>query len=1102
MTTKIGHTNSISLLDQIKSPGKKLQEYLYHLSLSSEKETAETILNCLKFCDTHELYATADDFFLALLNQQSSQLSQNLNKVLTICQKGLASPFYKCVSTRKMNYYSPEKLITIIEVFCKILGQIDAPLIALQNCPYFDEGGEEFLEQLARGSIYHTLQEQQLSVLPVPLRSELLRSKFSLIEFKSKIICYLTSLPEKNRLKLNLYIKLFHYLDSDPSLYKFNAQEKIELVKLLIVASTRESEPISQHYALEHFQGILKEALLFYEEWGEDLLLSFCSAIYKNEQPSLENLQRTLWLINRNSHENDNEGLHNLIKGFIAREFSFSQLLTQLAAIPSSAHLEQKVAQDEVCNIISRFKQDPSVSVPLPEHSLNQIEKQYRTIQEYCKKWQAFSSGELISLINTITEDNILQLISIGVLAIRLHFQINLHNTQILTILGLLTYEKGCIAQVKTGEGKSMIIALMAFIMAKQGKTIHIISSARSLAIRDHEKYEKFFSIFGIRTSHICLDNQQPCHFLGQILYGTATDFEFAIMREMIDFTPLFPKQSLPVERSQRFDCIIVDEVDNLTIDTALNKARLGYPAELTFDWIYSPLFHFVQQNFTASQKEILNSKSTIEKLRQHLQQYKNGAFHAHAEKLTDKQLNSWLSSAFQALYEFQEDQDYIVENKSELVKKIVIVDAANTGRLIQASRWSYGLHEFLEVKHDIEVEQESLTPLSLSHAVFYPMYEKLYGLTGTLGSVIDRQELKDIYGIEGFDVPTYRIPQRQDSRQPLILKSDEEYLSTIIDKIQGLQKKGRPTLVLCKTIEDSEFFSKALQKQSIPHEMLNEKQKKSEEKIIEHAGMPISVTVATNTAGRGTDIKLSSLSEKNGGLHVLLTFDPESQRVEDQARGRAGRQGQLGSSEIILSAARLGLSEVNDENIQKYVERIQDQREFSAKARRHTHICRTGLERHLFSLTLKFYESLEKFMQLIKNEKFLHEKSVSLGNRKLTQAPPTLNEILAPGDDYIASEVIKLMMNKLPTATPWKNLLVLMFDRVKNKVIVNWSLQFYKIAEEIITRSNFAQNDIEVLLENAYKVYHETWQRYINPSGNGIIEYIRDITALKLKNI
>jgi preprotein translocase subunit SecA len=487
-----------------------------------------------------------------------------------------------------------------------------------------------------------------------------------------------------------------------------------------------------------------------------------------------------------------------------------------------------------------------------------------------------------------------------------------------LVILGMLSHPaelKGRLAQVRTGEGKSTIVTLLAFVHACQGKAVDIVSSSRYLARRDAEKYAPFFQAFHIDTSHICVDHPSDAHFRGQILYGTNTDFEFAWMRDQMRAT----QQRMLLRNGQMqprpFNVVIVDEVDNLFIDCALNSARIGIPSPERREWVFAPILNFVNDHKeeldVAFKKDeeissLLIPYQLVAPLRNALGQIQGNAH--DLKTISDQQLLKWLRSAWEALDQLQERTAYVIKKQkvddpfeeSRLRDEIVIVDWRNTGRLNEKSRWQNGVHEFLEVKHGLRVQEGSMTSAALCHPIYFNYYQNIYGLTGTLGSKLERDEIEKTYNIDSFDAPPHRKNLRQ-QLAPLLVSDPSEYHRLIVQEIQAIQEQGRPILLLCETIQASIDLSKHLTTKGIFHQVLNEEQTASEDYILSKAGEARAVTVATNTAGRGTDIILNPQSRENGGMHLLFTFFPEEERVEKQGFGRSARQGQPGSCRMII---------------------------------------------------------------------------------------------------------------------------------------------------------------------------------------------------------
>lgn len=665
--------------------------------------------------------------------------------------------------------------------------------------------------------------------------------------------------------------------------------------------------------------------------------------------------------------------------------------------------------------------------------------------------------SELVNLAHEVARTNDsstnLKLIAILRLAIYIKFRKYLNSAQVLSVLSAFCYPKA-LAQIKTGQGKTFIATLLAFVLSMRNKTGQIISSDRELASRDQMALYDFFKIFGVHTSHICENNPKPMKFQGKILYGTGNDFKFAIMRERLCFTSLFPEKRVPGEKRQ-FDYVIIDESDNLTIDTSENDARIGYPMENLNDWVYPPIFLFVKERISKDEEDKLSLAATLQDLKEYLSQYLGGKFAARTLQIPEKNLKKWLKSAHTALYLREEKNHYVIGKIKESEKKgILIVDADNTGRIMHGCRWSDGIHEFVEVKHGFQPETEILTPISLSNAVFYTHYQTIYGFSGTLGSRYDREEIKEIYGLESFDIPTYQPPRRIDL-PTIIVATREEYWAAVLNEIDEIRRAGRPILVLCQTIWVTEEIDARLRARGIICGLINEIQNTPEKEILACAGDPASVTIATNTAGRGTDVILNGESKENGGLHSLLTFHPETLRVEYQNRGRAGRQDDPGSSRIIICLEDLKITGIEQIPLNRIEFILNERRELASCAMKEYHLALARLNRFCNTFDDHFFSALEKFHACLNNDKLLNYYIESLSGRKLQAAReinPGLMDLVEQG---LAKEALKLLTSKDNESARWKILLKQAGEKIINKSLTAWSLQFRQQAEEMIKEVN-----------------------------------------------
>lgn len=1136
---------------------------------SEDCDIARLILDIVRSDPQNTQSGIGLTFFQTILTNPADDLLPSLKKLFAIVENHLSESFFKCAVTQKNEYYSSTSLVEIIQMFHKLLPHLPKPCPPLTHCLPYDQGGKELLQSILKSP------KQLISLLksetkaantqsslqpkaPEPFK-ELITKNYDFNQMKSAAIRYLTSLNENQRLGIQIYLDVFRSLQDNAKYKKITSLEKAQVIALILAVTTDDAKPISSKYTVDDLHELLIEAQEIHEHCGEEILIYFCSAPVMLSRPpfnavliALRHLKvcyKELELI---------EQLDTLMAAFSKGQMSveaFSKNLESLCPSKKNIEATDTIATTVLFNRFTGATKDPNVSFPLSLDHLNKIKEQYAIVQKYCKEWNQCHMSELANQASIVSakvqksaasEEDILKLVAIGRLAILIKFRMYLYNTQVWTVLAELNHPNGAIAQVKTGEGKSMIVTLLAFVLSMTRKSQgHIISSAHNLSSRDQQHYSDFFKAFGIQTSHICHHQPEADRFQGRILYGTATDFEFALMREMLYFSKLFPDAPPPKPNDKRFDWVVIDEIDNLTIDTAQNSARLSSPAEINYDWVYAPILNFVKENLNPK-VPLVNKSNQVDALRTFLKQYMNGQFASIVGHLSDQKLEIWISSAQHALFVLNEKEDYVIglrdSRGGDKVKGILIVDVNNTAKIMHGSRWSSGIHEFVEVKHNLEVERESICPISISHPVFYRIYREMYGITGTIGSKHEREELKAIYNIPSFDVPTHNPPQRDDSAPTKLCETHEEYVESILQIISATITNSRPILVLCETIKSSEALENVLKARNIPYEMLNEVQKKTEKEIIEKAGLPGIVTIATNTAGRGTDIKLSEKSLANGGLHVLITFYPDSERVEFQARGRAGRQGQPGSSQIILSKEKL-IQDNNDFkglSSSKILEALFEKRQKKAVIQKDTHISYADIERYAFEFVHKFYQQLNYFTRLSEEEHFLETLGDFFNDRKLKSSTPRDFSKLSPKKRQLALAVIKLLENSSDCTMAWKVLITQVAKRVRDETINIFTLEFYSKITEIVHESGvtslltrkamFAEsfkklshlnpalqtliddfdnavkaaskNQILNVEERIQKLYEETeekWLNFLDPSGSGIVAYVSDITEVDL---
>ena len=481
-------------------------------------------------------------------------------------------------------------------------------------------------------------------------------------------------------------------------------------------------------------------------------------------------------------------------------------------------------------------------------------------------------------------------------------------------LAGGLILHSGKIAEMKTGEGKTLVSTLPAFLNSLEGKGVHIVTVNDYLAKRDSEWMGKVFNFLGISTG--CITNDlddinRKKNYDCDITYATNNELGFDYLRDNMKY-----ELNDMVQRDHNY--CIVDEVDSILIDESRTPLIISGKLEDKTN-LYSIANEFIKvlqkEDFELDEKNknaILTDKGIdkIEKLSNQKGILKNGNFY-DPQNLS---LVHHINQALKANKLFNKDTDYIIKDG-----KVKIIDEF-TGRILGGRRFSDGLHQALEAKENVEIEEENQTLASITYQNYFRLYKKLSGMTGT--AITEAEEFFDIYKLNVVSIPTNKKMQRRDLNDQIFRTEPEKY-NAITNKIIECNKKGQPVLVGTTSIEKSEKISEFLNKKNISHNILNAKQHEKEAKIIAEAGKINAVTIATNMAGRGTDIKLGGNKDflekeksididqfkkdeakvkKLGGLFIIGTERHESRRIDNQLRGRAGRQGDAGSSIFFIS--------------------------------------------------------------------------------------------------------------------------------------------------------------------------------------------------------
>ena len=455
-------------------------------------------------------------------------------------------------------------------------------------------------------------------------------------------------------------------------------------------------------------------------------------------------------------------------------------------------------------------------------------------------------------------------------------------------MLGGICLHRGNIAEMRTGEGKTLVATLAVYLNALSGKGVHVVTVNDYLATRDSEQMGRLYNFLGLSTGLIVANldyNQRKEAYAADVTYGTNNEFGFDYLRDN-----MVSDVSQMVQRPLNY--AIVDEVDSILIDEARTPLIISGPGSRSTDNYYKlaqVVPHLIKdEDYTIDEKQktIAPTDSGISKVEKML----------GIENLYDAdniELNHLLGASLRAYAMMHRDTDYVVKDG-----EVVIVDEF-TGRLMFGRRYSDGLHQAIEAKEGLKVERESQTLASITFQNYFRMYEKLSGMTGTAKT--EEKEFNDIYGLEVIPIPPNRPLIRIDLPD-LIFKSKAAKYRAVVRNAVERHQTGQPILIGTTSITQSEELSDMLLRAGVPHKVLNAKHHEQEAEIVANAGQMGMVTIATNMAGRGTDITLGEGVPELGGLAILGTERHESRRIDNQLRGRAGRQGDPGSSQFFLS--------------------------------------------------------------------------------------------------------------------------------------------------------------------------------------------------------
>jgi len=551
------------------------------------------------------------------------------------------------------------------------------------------------------------------------------------------------------------------------------------------------------------------------------------------------------------------------------------------------------------------------------DRELKKYKKRVKKINALEEQYQALSDEELQAAFAQIkeavlAEEKTLDDVLVDTFAITREASkrtLNMRHYDVQMVGGMVLHE-GRIAEMKTGEGKTLVATLPVVLNAIKGQGVHVVTVNDYLASRDAKELEPLYNFLGLSVGTILETGHDPmakiAGYQADITYGTNNEFGFDYLRDNMSFS----KEQM-AQRGHHF--VIVDEVDSILIDEARTPLIISGPVERTLENYERAnkvaLAMEKDVDFTVDEKDkiVLTTEEGIAKAEKLF-----GVENLYA--IENAGLSHHMDQALKANYLFVKDVDYVVNNG-----EVVIVDEF-TGRLSEGRRFSEGLHQALEAKEGVVIKEETQTLADITFQNYFRMYDKLAGMTGTAQT--EATEFSQIYSLDVVSIPT-NVPVIRNDQNDLIYKTEQEKFDAVIAEIRELAKVGRPVLVGTASIEKSELLHELLKKEKIAHTVLNAKNHEQEGEIIKNAGVKGAVTIATNMAGRGVDIKISDEIKELGGLCIIGTERHENRRIDNQLRGRAGRQGDPGSSRFYLSLEDSLLRIFGSDRIKNIMERL-----------------------------------------------------------------------------------------------------------------------------------------------------------------------------------
>lgn len=495
-------------------------------------------------------------------------------------------------------------------------------------------------------------------------------------------------------------------------------------------------------------------------------------------------------------------------------------------------------------------------------------------------------------------------------------------------IIGGVALHQGKIAEMATGEGKTLTAVLSACLNALSGDKVHVITVNDYLAKRDRNWMGPIYEFLGMKVGLLQASmgfNERQEAYSVDILYGTYNEFIFDFLKdrknqtekksEVLDFLlygQTFFIEDRMIQKGLHYG--IIDEIDSILIDAAIQPLSLSGPSK-TSEAVHRRAYEVATGLARGVHFKLDERKKKVDLLPDRVERDFDLPIELKRLGKGKKGWENYVEQSLRAIYLLKKDRDYIIREE-----KIIVVDPF-TGRAAPQRTFGEGLHQALEVKENLSITHESQSLLSITYPLFFRRYQKLAGMTGTASS--EAREFKKIYGLEVVSIPTH-LPLRRVNLPDMIYRTEKEKMKAIVAEIVRLQKEGRPVLVGTNSVGKSESLSKLLTERGIEHSVLNARYHEKEAEIIAMAGQKGRVTIATSMAGRGVDIVLGDGVKELGGLHVISAEHHDSKRIDDQLRGRAGRRGDPGTTQVFVSLED-DLMRVYRDNkkVQKLIQRL-----------------------------------------------------------------------------------------------------------------------------------------------------------------------------------